>query len=394
MGSKLEYDPLPAALRREMQRPTVREVRLYLGGEHDVWDPAEWPLRWDVLRWTAEGKQVVLIAPLATLRQLPWDVSNSLANLLETGNLAKPVDSGGLVLHVIDGQSADPTLPTLIAEVGGEHISRRWAVTRPGSLVLGEDFGRHVPLRGDVEHRTPERVVVLRQESQLAAIPGSPQNAEFLRRQPEGMFQGLEIRDQLNGAISDFGRRFWQQMFGASPRLRQRLGHPQRLHAVLYSDRYLRSPLTMRLLYEVLNHLREQPGGIGPGTAVRIITAQLPSSQHTVPVTIAHDWQNERIRQDAARGLFSGWPIPVNIESRNLHNIRHARELILTLADQSTWVVRLDQGLGFLDPVGHPPPHPFALGGAQQAADVLRQRFAVTRRDPSSALFYVADGHT
>ena len=372
--SQLEFEPPLQALRRELQRPNAKELRLYLGGDAKLWDPAEWPLRWDVLRWAADGRVVRLFFPRAVLKELPLEVTNHLANLVAAGQLR---------LHALDGAVADPRVPTLLAEVGGAQESRRWAVMRPESLALGEDWGRHVPAQAGLE-----RCVRGRSAGPLLAPPGVLLESGALRREPPDTLREVAVRAELDGPVGSLGQRLWSQVMARRERVQTYLREGQRVQRIEYSDRYLRSPLLLRLVYEVLAPLRER---LAPGAKIEISTAQLDARRQGGQLTMDNDWMKESTRRQVAEALFAGLAASFTLTVGPARAVGHARTLALHFTNGCRWFARLDQGLGFLEPASVTPGHPFQQPPAQQAAQLRQAEFRLRRVGATPSLLYLSD---
>ena len=73
---------------------------------------------------------------------------------------------------------------------------------------------------------------------------------------PAGTVTELTIATGMEGSVLQFGARFWEIMASHSPELKQRLVQRLPLRSVRYRDRYIRSPLSLRLLVEVMRALK------------------------------------------------------------------------------------------------------------------------------------------
>jgi DEAD/DEAH box helicase domain-containing protein len=120
-NSRLEMEPLTLALRREWQRHAGTEVRIYLGGEPDSWEPLAWRLRDDLVRLAESGTKIRLLVPIGQLDGLAQSQKDELAAL---AMLAKADLLG------FPGTTVGAELP-LVMELAGPAASIRWAATRP-----------------------------------------------------------------------------------------------------------------------------------------------------------------------------------------------------------------------------------------------------------------------
>ena len=69
------------------------------------------------------------------------------------------------------------------------------------------------------------------------------------------------------------------------------------LRAVHYSDRYLRSPLTVLLIRELLGALADYAGGLVASTRVAITTSQLQCNDTQESRWLFHDWRDATDRR-------------------------------------------------------------------------------------------------
>lgn len=375
-SSALEYDPLLLALRRETQRIDINEIRLYVGGDPTVWDPPTWPLRFDLLRWNeSRSIRTRLILPRRLLARLTPDVANSLANLLE---------ATGTRLHLLDGDHADPAVPTLIAEaigeVGGEGQAVRWAVTDPSSLTLGEDWAAATPR---------ERCIAVRGAS-AARLPAEVP-ASQIRTDPQGTFREVAVPLSFRHDISEVGRRLWTLITARVPRLMERIQSGPALAQVHYQDRYLRSPLTLRILFELLRGLHGAAGGLSASTRIQVTTAHPGYEGRRNPSRVSDDWAYAGEARPVAELLLRQLDADSSFNVLARERTQHHRQLTLTWSDGRRCTIRLDQGVGFLSTVHHSVTHPFDRPPAEQARTLLTHKFDVELRDRIPVVLYVRD---
>lgn len=367
-STQLEYADLGDALGRELQRVGVDELRVYLGGPSAEWDPSVWPLVPALLRWASSGRKVRLIANAAQLSALPHEALGPLASL---------IDLSGIELWVHDTPWADAHVPQLMAEVSGEHQHIRWAATHPSALAPGEDWSR-----------SPEdlRIVLVPGIGALPAVRGQRLQSRDIRKPPPDMIHQVVVGRQLDGPIHSFGERFWQLLAGASPELGARLKKGLPLASAHYSDRYLHSPLTARLTLELLRGLRHHPGVFPEGSTFQVRTALEHTPHRSLPEFVEHDWpqgpnraQVFRLLLEKVGGTFSAEP---------KRSLPHARELQLKWKDGARLLVRLDEGLGFLNTVSRVR-HAFTANVEQQARQLDEAPLRLARRNPLETLIYV-----
>jgi DEAD/DEAH box helicase domain-containing protein len=165
-------------------------------------------------------------------------------------------------------EGTHPRLPRAL-EIGNDHHAICWAASHTDALAPTPHWGSG---EGGLQF------VRVYHDRPLAPIPTAwrPLTTRELRSAPDTLY-AIAITTELNGSRRHFGQRAWQRVCEAVPQLHQRLVGPQPLAAVHYSDRYLRSPLTVLLLRDLLGALAAYPGGLVASTRVAIATSQVPT---------------------------------------------------------------------------------------------------------------------
>ena len=201
---------------------------------------------------------------------------------------------------------------------------------------------------------------------------------EELRRRNETHTE-IKVRAELDGAIDGLGRRFWSLLERGVPGLRARLSAGE-LASVSYTDRYIQSPWTARLAAELLRGLSVYAAFSKEKTAVSIRTVRGGGRPGYSTLTVRDDWPASPERKAVTEGVLRSLSSTVSLEMLERKAVEHFREMSLKWADGSSWHVRLDQGVGFLEPVGSIP-FPFTADADSQ----LRQLFALRAEAKASA---------
>ncbi|WP_295608710.1 Zn-binding domain-containing protein [uncultured Lamprocystis sp.] len=352
-ATRLELEPLDMALRREIQHQAIDEVRIYLSGATDDWEPLAWPLREDLLRWANAGIIIRLIASRTLLSALPSTQADEIAALASVI---------GAKFHISNGPPSpftgtSSTLP-LIAEVSGTNHSVCWAASNPTALSPRPGWGSGA---------NQTRFVSVVRHSQLAPLPaawGEVPPGE-LRRPVAGLCE-LRILTELDGPSVDFGTRAWQLISQQDRTLLERLQGTESITRVIYTDRYLKSPLAILLLHSFLAALRGYPGGVAPDTRITITTEKLSRSDTREPYQLFHDWRDAQVRAEVIEGRFTDLGCFEFLEEHK-SSLPHARELSLEWPNGRNWTMRLDQGFGYWRlSRGERGQFPFAQGSPQQ----------------------------
>jgi len=354
-----ESEPLTKALRRELQRLDVDELRIYLDGEPAAWDLLDrWEIEKDLVRWAAEGRKVRLLIKQSHYDALDVILSNQLAGLVEIGKIEIYLQQN---TALIQGY--------LIAEAGSNTRYIRWAVRTMETCEAGEKWGQD----GDASYS-----VKLIQPISLPKIQGKILTAQQLRRSDGGNIQELQIKTELDGKVSQFGTAFWQHIQAVQPQLKKALSE-NTLVEVCYVDRYLKSPLTLKLLHSILMAL---PIDV-VNTKVKVKTSENVQIDRRPPYKIEHDWTQDKIRIQIAEQLLKAEFI-----CRNYRILPHARELQLKWDNGQTWILRLDQGLGYWGITGNQQ-FDFEQSVAEQVHQLKNLDFVVEANSRHSVFLYL-----
>lgn len=331
--SRLEMEPLGLALRREWQRQPGTEVRIYLGGEPETWEPLAWRLRGDLSRLAESSVCIRLLLPVSLPARLADSQRDELAALTAVTHaelLGLPEDAATV------GVSGLP----LILEFGSATDRVRWAAT--GQVAP-------TPAWGSGEEGI--RYIRVRESVALSALNYPNIAPESLRPKVVAGVVELRIHREFDGTSLEFGRKAWNLIRQRVPGLTARLNGAVALRDLCYIDRYLRSPLTLHLLYGVLAALREHSGGITGNTRIEVQTSELECRDERLPNLIQHDWRDAGDRRSVAEQIFGGFS-EFAWKEISRRNLPHARELRLFWSDGEYWSIRLDQGLGYWEPAG------------------------------------------
>jgi hypothetical protein len=337
-GTRFEFRPLSDAVVREMGACPNSELRFWLNRAVENSDLAKWPLLMAAQRLASRGRSVQMVASSELLNSL---------DLSARFELYGAAMKSGCKLSC--GPAVEPTPGVNVVAWVGEHDD---------GLAWAEDF------------RTDESALFVGP----MAIPGSLAeiDPETFLRQPERTAV-VEITASLNGRIEDFGRAFWEILASRSHALDERLRLGKVPTSVEYVDRYLNSPLPVRLMREVLKSLL----GIEAVQLIRIETADaLSCSFASSPVLISHDWRLVDQRNQVVTTILArDFPNRAVLEVRPKRHLPHGRCMRIRFDDGSI-VVRLDQGFGYWATMGSIP-FPFSGSLIKQADDLLRADFKV-----------------
>ena len=366
-ASRSEYQPLPQALRREARHQHVTKVRLVLGGEPASWDLSAWEMRTPFLAWAANGIEIELGVAPGVIDAIDEANRAALASLVEAS--------------VVSVRELDSLLQPrqIVAEVWGREAVR-WASEGGEARAPGPDWG-------------VSSVVLVRSRAHqaLEEWTGPLIGVAELRPAPPvgGNFHGVAIERQLAGDIRRFGHNLWRLVFEKVPQLQQRLAGGQSIQKISYTDRYLRSPLTVRLLVEVVAYLRASfPAALAERTPVEITTMRLERTNRRRP-TLTGDWDDSRDRKEVLRMTLAEHGLSAAVTEVDRQQVAHHRGLTVTWNDGSSWRLRLDEGFGFLSDGRHPTNFPFHLKPDRQSQALLKATPHIDRRANLPSQIYV-----
>jgi DEAD/DEAH box helicase domain-containing protein len=164
----------------------------------------------------------------------------------------------------------------------------------------------------------------------------APMQMERLIQLSLGNAKHIPIKNQIDGVSTGFGKRFWK-LLGQSEPLGIANLREEKVAQIRYRDRYLRSPLSIKLLVEVLD---SAPGKTAQ-TKVEISTVPLECGG-LLSSLASHDFSEEHLRKAVISQLLP------NAELHLFHrrDLSHARRLELVLSNGRTMHILLDQGFG------------------------------------------------
>lgn len=328
-GPATSFEPstLTTSCMLRVQRAGVSEVRIYLDGSgHELPIGSAWRLWSFLVRWQMQGVAVRVIATRRLLNGLTWQDRNALANQIE---------ATAIELRVVE-QPIALGARWLALEIGSKSDASRWAVSDLALLTPGEDWGQ----ASDTAH-----AVRVHLDQPLDACSGDIVKGSEIRCPVPGTFVAIAAGVQLNGAIAGFGARLFGQLQRAAPALERRLKSGASLRAIHYSDRYLRSPLSVRLLVEVLRHLSSVPGGLGPTTQLTISTTY-DDHQGGRYLGLQGNWPSRDLQRTVTEmAIRQALKCEAQVEIAARGVLPHHRFLRFEWPDGKLAEIRFDQGL-------------------------------------------------
>ena len=319
--------PLPQELLREAASRRQVCLSLFLHGDPSHWDFDAWWGSQVAERVVRSGVHVRLVADSAALQNASWEVLLALRALCDRAGRGISVHEWG----------APPSPSGLLAVIeSSTGPVRAWA-TAAGHA-------------GNAAFATaaPEAVVC----GTLMAPPEVGAMFDPGRRMGHTMPNAwsVTISEDLNGSVTGFGERFWQS-------LTRHQGIAAALHNALpaqrieYDDRYLVSPVGVRLLQAVVGALQMRmtlPQGVI--LPVSVNTMAVPSEAHLrSPTGLRDNWPDSATRNTVICGLLRELSVLPEVVVLPRSDLPHARTLKI-IGQRHSLLVTLDQGFGFWQP--------------------------------------------
>ena len=349
-STRAETQPLADAVMREMERRPGAELVLWLLGS---------PNNWDLNRWAATR-----VAQRLAARDSRSPHSDTFGNAgrFRPGLTRRTLwtgDQGGLSFG--DGSAVDDrdgaSRPRLDRRqrkrplVGKSRNKDAW-IAAEGWGSSGKD----TLLRGDFSGSYPGQAV------NPAAFLIAPDRTAI-----------LEVNNQLNCRINDFGKAFWNLVGSELPTLNQRINTKSPLLAIEYPTvtSILRCPFacsgkcSQRRLASILQRWLNSRRRI-----------RRPAPTRRLPSLFKHDWRVQQHRDAVLKGVFDrDFPGKFGLVTKDKRDVSHGRVLRLIYANGAT-VIHLDQGFGYWS-AATPVYFGFSAGVLDQIVELRRSTFQV-----------------
>lgn len=334
----------------------ARSLIFPLHGNPADWDLSHPDFRSRLLRWrVVDGLRVELAVPAGV--DLPEDTRRALAGLAEAGieiSSSSRAAEDVVVLLQTSGERGTQTLYSDRSSLAkpGEH----WLAGEPDALLV-------MTSAADPLSRTP-----IDTSAWTQVAPGTVK---------------MRITRELDGAVTDFGKRFLLLLNKEAPQAFEQLKATD-LESVRYSDRYLVSPWSLVLLGEILRSvalgaavplrvhaLRAGPTDRGRGRIINNWT--LPAAQ----MATMKDWL-QKIG-------FSTVQVELAASPRDMP---HFRQMVLRYRSGTELVIDFDQGMGYWDARLERPFDTFTEEASLGARDTQMQRALTKARVTGAGVAY------
>ena len=328
-------------LRQKIVEGRLTSLTLFLHGEAKDWDLMDWA-----------GTDIMAIAARSAARvrlALPMGEVAKLERAQKL-DIVRGVSRSSADLHAVRVAPTIADLPILAeAEMDGQAV--RIAVASPEASRIDPAWGNTSGGPALWGASDPTDL-------------GNRLSLEKLAEFGEGNSKRIDIRDQLDGALTSFGSKFWKTVSHGRP---QAFAGKRAVVKATYSDRYLRTPLTARLLREVV---QKMPGRT-EATAIEIVSERSAWAGSEEVRALHHSWGDDDLRKDVLREMLPRAAISLRAKS----DCPHARSLRMEFEDGSAVTVHLDQRFGAWRTAGR---HAITFDGSADPQAQARKLVTVT----------------
>ena len=253
------------------------------------------------------------------------------------------------------------------------------------SLATELPFEKGTPVLASIKNT--HRIAVLAASSKKESLPGPhwglgeeaplvrgetdnlPDVHQFDSRELISLSSGnarlIRLGGKLDGAVKEFGRAFWNLLSAQDPLTIASI-KTHDVSEVSYTDRYLLTPITLRLLVEILARV---PGG--KKKTLNVSTAR-SSRKESSGWAVFHNFTEDTMRRSVMQELLP----EAHIDIRDKHDLPHERSLQLRLRDGRRVTILFDQGFGAWRALGTPR-YDFSAQPAKQARFLKSMNFLV-----------------
>lgn len=339
-GPTTVYEPAPLAeaVSEELRRNGNGRVVVPLRGPPGEWELDTWPITPVLERLGVRDRPATVLvdadelmaSDAVTRRQFVLWAQRARVMVRD----CPAPDAPDWLVSVVGGSE---TLAWTSAAKGAREIGDRWAAASEAPVVRG-------PIEASVEGAVLDLETLLRSEAREALI---------------------EIGPELDGPATGFGIRLRAALAKHSPELGRVL--EGRLLSLSYSDRYLFSPLTVRLVAELVAGF----GATHADVSVTTLNARTTGRPHDGR-NLQSDWSDQGIRTLVLRQMLA------EIAPKSVVNLPHQmghRRRLEFVTDRGSGTVYFDQGMGSWKVQGRVPFDHMADTARQLAA--LQSSFAI-----------------
>lgn len=179
----------------------------------------------------------------------------------------------------------------------------------------------------------------------------------------------IEILEQCNGSLSQFGKSFWTQLIAQHKSLQRHCANGDEIASISYSDRYLYSPWTVILVAELIDGLRQIMNHAWSKPVITILSAPKRDKDAYQKRGLFADWMDDSIRMKVIESYFS--EMDEKCETLISPEIQHGRFIQIAWQKGNTTIIRLDQGVGYWGCTDKPPYFNNTTDSQKQVEDMM-----------------------
>ena len=321
-----EYQTLQEAITRELVRPGVEELRIYLSGNTSEWDFAASPLRGWLQKWASTASTIKMVLPpgaenyISQADRFVLSILSSIDGVSVWNGDAPACQSGGQIIAEILSTDRKP-IAWAYCSSDAACPNAQWALSSD-LLVRGQ----------------PKSAGNLLQQVQMVAITPADM---------KGTVHRFEIRSELDGGSNGFGRRLlttMEEKLGGNL-----IGGISDVIRISYHDRYLNSPLPVALLLDFISELKLAYKERWSVQSIDLLVAPFKeeSVEFNRSMYVFNNWPTVLGRDSAIAAAFDYCGMDINLCSMGKRDAMHARLLEIETEDGSILKIWLDQGFSY-----------------------------------------------
>jgi DEAD/DEAH box helicase domain-containing protein len=343
-GTRILGQSLCNWIERQKNTGQLEELTVFLHGSAKDWQLGDWPLVETLPRLRERNIPTTLVLTKRELTSSELDLEHKLAlhRLAANAHIAMTdlLPRAGKLPVLAYAKIAGQTVAIAASDLEDETPGPLWGVGETKPLVFGEA---------------------------VISTKMSPMQTDRLIELSSGNAKLISLRGQLDGIVTGFGKRFWKLMEQQDP-LRFANLRSQGIARISYQDRYLKSPLNVKLLFEVL----ETAPGKTTQTQIEISTAALDFGGRPGNC-VYHDFSEEQQRKEVIEHLIP----KAEFRLQQKRGLSHARRLKIVLANNQVMNILLDQGFGAWQAQATPR-HDFTAATEKQADAIRKSTYDVS----------------
>ena len=198
--------------------------------------------------------------------------------------------------------------------------------------------------------------------------------------------QFVEIRNELNGPSTNFGKLAANIMIKALKQASAWSDSP--IELINYEDRYVRSPLVLKLLIDTVKALYVATGS--KFGQFNVLTTVASGDPRSPPFRIEHDWKDFNVQCEVAMTYGSFDELKVQLKQVEAS---HSRRMEIVFSDGRRSRIVLDQGFGaWGTPQGKPVKFDFLKTPEEQAKSLQGFRENLYQRGAGATYFVALAG--